>query len=154
MFQWVGPISSNRTYFYTLSSSGLTIETLEQAKALQSIATPNGWFTHEFLINNNFQNIVATSLTSVQAFDQLIKGEVQALLLPDVDVKWLADMNEMPMSELTQHMKALDFNGYIAFSLSTPASTVEQWQNNLDAMKSDGTFETIWNKWFNGIPLP
>jgi polar amino acid transport system substrate-binding protein len=153
MFQWVGPIASNRTYFYTRSTSGLTIETLEQAKALQSIATPNGWFTHDFLKNNNFQNIAATSLTSQDAFNQLINGEVQALLLPDTDVKWLAVKNGVPMSDLIQHMEALNVNLYIAFSLSTPASTVQQWQSHLNTMKADGTFETIWNKWFGGIPL-
>jgi polar amino acid transport system substrate-binding protein len=154
MFQWVGPISSNRTFFYTRSNAGFNIETLEQAKALQSIATPKGWFTHDFLINNNFNNIVATAITSQQAFDQLINGEVDALLLTDVDVKWLADINGVAMSELTQHMEALHKNGYIAFSLNTPASTVQEWQNNLDAMKADGTFETIWNKWYDGIPMP
>jgi len=154
MFQWVGPIFSYRTYFYTLASSGLTIETLDQAKALESIATPNGWFTHDFLENNNFPNIVATALTSQDAFNQLINGEVQSILLPDADVNWLADMNEVSMSDLTQHIEALNFNGYIAFSLSTPESTVQQWQNNLDAMKTDGTFETIWNSWYEGIPMP
>jgi len=154
MFQWVGPISSNRTYFYTMSGSGLTIETLEQAKALESIATPNGWFTYDFLVNNSFQNIVATALTSQDVFDQLIDGEVQAILLPDTDVKWLADMNEVPMSALDQHMEALNDNSYIAFSLNTPASTVQQWQNHLDAMRSDGTFQAIWEKWYEGIPMP
>lgn len=59
-FQWVGPISSSRAYFYTLASSGLTINDIEQAKSIQSIATPNGWFTHDFLRSNNFQNIVST----------------------------------------------------------------------------------------------
>lgn len=154
MFQWVGPISTSRTYFYTLASSGLNIETLDQAKALQSIATPNGWFTHDFLINNNFQNIVATSLTSMEAFDQLMSGEVQALLMTDLDIKWLADISEVPLSNLTQHMEALNFKDYIAFSLTTPESTVQQWQDKLDAMKADGTFETIWNRWFEGVPMP
>ncbi|KAF0130299.1 MAG: ABC-type amino acid transport/signal transduction systems periplasmic component/domain-like [Bacteroidetes bacterium] len=154
LFQWVGPVSSSRSHFYTLASSGLNIETLEQAKALQSIATPNGWFTHNFLINNNFSNIVATAITSQDAFNQLITGEVQALLLTDVGVKWLADINGIPMSDITQQMEALDFKGYIAFSLSTPATTVQQWQNHLNNMKADGTFETIWNKWFEGVPMP
>ncbi len=148
MFQWVGPITSYRKYFYTLATSGLTIETLEQAKALQSIGTPNGWFSHDFLKNNNFQNIVATALTSQDAFKQLINGEVQAVLLSDVEVKWLANLNGVPITDLTQHMLALNVNGYIAFSLSTPASTVQQWQNHLNAMRADGTFETIWNKWY------
>jgi polar amino acid transport system substrate-binding protein len=154
MFQWVGPVSSIKTYFYTLSNSGLNIETLEQAKALQSIATPNGWFTHDYLINNNFTNIVATALTSQAAFNQLINGEVQALLLPEEEIKWFADKGGIPMSNLTQQFLAMNFNGYIAFSLSTPASTVQQWQNHLNAMRSDGTYETIWNKWFSGIPMP
>ena len=154
MFQWVGPISTSRTYFYTLAASGLTIETLEQAKSLQSIATPEGWFTHDFLIKNNFQNIVATSRTSMEAFDQLITGKVKALLMTDLDVKWLADISQVPLSNLTRHMEALNLKDYIAFSLSTPASTVQQWQNHLNSMKADGTFETIWNKWFDGVSMP
>ena len=154
MFQWVGPISSNRTYLYTLASSGLTIQTIEQAKALKSIATPNGWFTHEYLLNNNFKNIVATALTSEDAFNQLINGEAEAVLLPEIDLKWLAESNNIPVSNLTQHLKFMDYNSYIAFSLSTPKSTVQQWQTHLDQMKSDGKFLSIWNKWHNGIPMP
>ncbi len=154
MFQWVGPISTHRTYFYTLSSSKITIGSLEQAKALRSIATPKEWYTHDFLRNNNFHNIVATALTPQEAFDQLINGKVEALLLPDLAVKWLVDQSGMSMSQLTQHMEALNFNGYIAFSLDTSPSTVQQWQDNLDDMKSDGTFESIWNKWYEGSPMP
>lgn len=154
MFQWIGPISTSKSYFYTLASSGLTIETIEQAKALQSIATPKGWFTHDYLINNGFQNIVATSLTSTEAFQQLIDGEVQALLMTDLDVKWLAEISELPVSDLNQQLQASDLRDYIAFSLNTPASTVQQWQDHLDAMKTDGSFETIWNEWFAGAPMP
>lgn len=154
MFQWVGPVATNRTYFYTLSTSGLNIETIEQAKTLQSVGTPNGWFTHDYLVNNNFQNIIATALTSQAAFDQLINEEIQALLLPEEEVKWYAIKAGIPMSNLTQHMQAMNFDGYIAFSLSTPSSTVQQWQNNLNTMKSDGSFETIWNKWHSDIPMP
>ena len=153
-FQWVGPISSNRTYFYTLSSSGLQIQTIEQAKALKSIATPNGWFTHEFLLNNNFKNINATALTSEDAFNLLVDGVADAVLLPEIDLKWLAETNNIPLSNIVQHLKAMDYNSYIAFSLSTPKSTVQQWQSILDKMKSDGTFSTIWNKWHNGVPMP
>ncbi len=153
-FQWVGPISTNRTYFYTLSGSGLQVQTIQQAKALESIGTPNGWFTHEFLLNNNFNNINATALTSEDAFNQLVNGEVKAILLPEIDLKWLAETNEIPLSNITQHMQAMDYNSYIAFSPSTPRSTVQLWQNILDQMKSDGTFSTIWNKWHNGVPMP
>jgi polar amino acid transport system substrate-binding protein len=150
----VGPISCHKTNFYTLASSGITIDTLEQAKALKSIATPKGWFTEDFLVNNNFKNIVVTALTSQEAFQQLINGEVQALLLSEPDIKWLTENNGVAMSQLTQHIQVIDRDGYIAFSLNTPASTVEKWQSKLDDMKADGTFETIWNKWYEGEPMP
>lgn len=154
MFQWVGPISSNRTYFYTLKSSGITVATIAEAKALASVATPKNWYTHDFLIKENFNNIVATAITSEEAFKQLINNEVEALLLTDVDVQWLAKENGTNLTDLTQNMKALDYNGYIAFSLNTPKSLVREWQAKLDKMKSDGTFETIWNKWFQGVEMP
>lgn len=153
-FQWVGPISTNRTFFYTLAGSGLQVQTIEQAKALKSIATPNGWFTHEYLLNNNFKNINATALTSEDAFNQLVNGAVEAVLLPEIDLNWLAETNKIPLSNIKQHLKVMDYNSYIAFSLSTPKNTVQQWQNILDKMKSDGTFATIWNKWHNGVPMP
>ena len=154
LFQWVGPISSSRSYFYTLKSSGLTVTTIAQAKALKSVATPAGWFTYDYLVKNGFQNIVATSRTSMEAFQQLIKGEVQALLMTDLDVKWLADLSKVPLSDLSQQLQASDLKDYIAFSLNTPATTVQLWQQKLDAMKADKTFDTIWNKWFAGYPMP
>jgi|GEM_PF-1917671 len=71
--------------------------------------------------------------------------------------RWFGNMigkcSKIPMSNLTQQMEALNFNSYIAFSLSTLAATVQQWQNHLDAMKVDGTFETIWNRRFEGVPM-
>lgn len=154
LFQWVGPISTDKTYFYTLSSSGITIQTLEQAKALRSIATPQNWYTHDYLVNNHFENIVATALTSEDAFDQLMSGEVEALLMPSLDLKWLAGNRGVAMDHLMQHMETQEYDGYIAFSLNTPARTVRQWQENLDAMKKDGTLETIWNKWYEGSTMP
>jgi len=153
-FQWVGPISTNKTYFYTLASSDININTLEQAKNLKSIATPQEWYTHDFLRNNDFKNIVTTALTSEEAFHQLINGEVDALLLTDVDVKWLAKENGIAENKLKQNMMAVDYNGYIAFSLSTPESIVKNWQSILENMKSDGTFDAIWRKWFDGIEKP
>ena len=36
---------------------------------------------------------------------------------------------------------------YIAFSKSTPDSIIEQWQRNLDEIKSDGTYAQIFSQW-------
>jgi polar amino acid transport system substrate-binding protein len=155
MFQWVGPISRNKTFFYTLTSSGINkIENLEQAMELKSIATPKEWYTHDFLRNNHFNNIVADAITSKEAFDQLINGEVEVLFLTDTDVKWLAKDSGIDEDRIIEHMEVIDPNGYIAFSLDTPTKIVEQWQANLDAMKADGIFDIIWEKWMKDEPKP
>lgn len=154
LFQWVGPISSVKACFYTLSNSGIEITTLDQAKALKSIATPQGWFTHEFLLSNNFKNIEATSTTPQAAFQQLIDGDVDALLMFDLGLKWLSDNYGLNNADITEQLKVIEEKAYIAFSLNTPSDIVEQWQTNLDAMKSDGTFETIWNEWYGDMEMP
>jgi len=154
LFKWVGPISSLRTCFYTLTSSGLKIETVAQAKALTSIGTVKDWYTHDYLKNNNFQNAVVTALTPVEAFNQLINGEVQALLIADSRVKWMADNAGIASSAITEHIEVINYKGCIAFSFNTPAAIIQQWQNNLDAMRADGTLKTIWDKWYKGVPMP
>lgn len=154
LFQWVGPIDSYKTCFYTLSSSGITITSLEQAKALKSIATPKGWYTEDFLVNNGFNNIVTTALTSQDAFDQLIKGEVEALFLNEPSVVWMLKNSGKSDGFISKQYSAMDMKGYIAFSLSTSKKIVSQWQKSLDAMRSDGTFKNIWEKWFPGVDMP
>jgi len=154
LFQWVGPISSTTACFYTTTASGIQIQTLDEAKALGTIATPQGWFSHDFLIENGFQNILATASTSKEAFNQLMSGEADALLLYETGVKWLCDETGTPQSDISKQLETAYYKDYIAFSLNTPSSIVAEWQSNLDAMKADGRFESIWNKWYEGIPMP
>lgn len=153
LFQWVGPISNIRSCFYTKTESGIQITSLEEAKALNKIATPKGWFTHDFMINNGFENIVDSN-TPNEAFNLLMNDEVDALLLFDEGVKWLTDTYQIPESDISEQFEISSEKGYIAFSLDTDPAIVEKWQEQLDAMKSDGTFETIWNNWYEGIEMP
>ena len=98
--------------------------------------------------------VIVLAVIKQDALDQLINGDVQALYMTSLDMQWLVKQNGKSMSDFTQHMKVSDYEGYIAFSLTTPATVVEQWQRNLDAIKEDGTFDTIWEKWFEGTPMP
>ncbi len=153
LFQWVGPIATLHASFYTLSDSGISVGNLEQAKVL-SIATPSNWYTHDYLLANDFQNIVATSFSPIEAFNQLLNGEVDALFMYDEGINWLCDSTETPREEIVKQFEESYREGYIAFSLNTPVETVEQWQQNLEAMQQDGTYESIWNKWFSGTDPP
>ncbi len=154
LFQWVGPIDTYTTNFYTLTSSGIKITTLDQAKALKSIATPKGWYSEDYLISQGFKNIVTTAVTAQDAINQLINGEVEALFLDDKATTWFLNNGNKPKDIFTKQFEAMNTKGYIAFSLKTPKSVVDQWQANLNAMKSDGTFKTIWEQWYPGEAMP
>lgn len=150
LFQWVGPIASFKSNLYTKAGSDISFTTLEQAKAYK-IATPYGWYTHDFLNDNGFTNILTTSYTAEGAFKQLESGEADVVLLEDQDIELYCDMYGIPRENIINQLKAVDYEGYIAFSPSTAKSIIDQWQNNLDAMKNDGKFDEIWNKWYSGI---
>ncbi len=154
LFQWVGPIDSYKPSFYTLSSTDIKITSLDQAKALKSIATPKGWYTEDYLVKNGFNNIVSTALTSQDAFNQLINGDVDALFLNNPSVAWMFKNSGKPEGFISKQFEAMDMKGYIAFSLNTPKKVVDEWQKNLDAMRADGTFKDIWEKWFPGVDMP
>jgi polar amino acid transport system substrate-binding protein len=154
LFQWVGPIVSFTDHFYTLTASNLQISTLDQAKALDSVATPSDWYTHDYLTTNGFENILVTANTAEEAFDQLIDGTADALLMNDTSVNWFCKQKGIPPADLTKQLSGNFYEGYIAFSQNTPAGVVAQWQNDLDAMKADGRFRTIWDKWYDGVEMP
>ena len=154
LFKWAGPIASIDTYFYTLDENNINIESVNDAKALNSIATPRGWYTHEYLINNGFDNIKAETDDVQDAFNLLVNGKAEALLLNDLAVKWQIDNSEVNKNDIKQHILVQSNNGYIAFSKTTPDSTVLQWQSTLDNMINDGTFKDIWQKWYDDKPLP
>ncbi|MFO7832155.1 MAG: transporter substrate-binding domain-containing protein [Desulfuromonadaceae bacterium] len=154
LFQWVGPIATLRGSFYTLSDSGIIIQNLDQAKSLNSVATPSDWYTHAYLLDNGFENIVATSMSPVEAFNQLLNGEVEALFMYDEGIDWLCDKTSTPEEDVVKQFEETYDEGYIAFSLNTPTEIVERWQQNLDAMREDGTYQTIWEQWFGGMEMP
>jgi polar amino acid transport system substrate-binding protein len=41
--------------------------------------------------------------------------------------------------------------GNLAFSHDVPAQTVRQWQVAFDAMKGDGSYSKLYDKWFPAI---
>ena len=145
LFQWVGPIASFKSNFYAMKDKNWVLGSINDAKAYK-IATPQGWYTHDYLKDNGFTNILASSYTAEGAFVQFKDSEADILLLEDTDIDLYCEMYMIPRENIVKLLKAVDYEGYIAFSLDTSKTIVAQWQNNLDAMKTDGTFDKIFKK--------
>lgn len=148
LFNWVGPIGTNTTYFYTLAGSSTVINTLADAKNLASVGTVSSWFSDQYLRDQGFTNLVSDSDPAVMT-EKLLSGQIEAFVCTSVTFPDILRSLGHQYNEVKPAFSLMSSDFYIAFSKSTPAATVNQWQSALDAAKQDGTYEFIYKKWFN-----
>lgn len=147
LFQWVGPIGTNTTFFYTRSGSGITIATIEDAKQLTSVGTVSSWFSDQYLRNLGFTNLVAEN-DPVEMVEKLMAGQIDAAVCTDVTFPDILRSAGHTYNDVTPEFSLMASDYYIAFSKSTSETTVQLWQKALDAAKNDGTYNAIHRKWF------
>lgn len=147
LFQWVGPVGTNTTWIYTKTGSGIVLNTLDDAKKLNKIGVVNSWFSTQFLEKEGFSNLVYESTPEVLAED-LIEGKIDGFVCTDITLPNILESIEFEYSDVNPSFAVMSSDFYIAFSKNTPASTVNIWKTTLEEIKSDGTYEEIFRKWF------
>lgn len=148
LFQWVGPIGSNITFFYVRAGSGITINSLDEARALGSVGTVSSWFSDQYLRNLGFTNLVTGSDPAVMT-GKLMNGEVDAFVCTSITFPSILRSLGYQYNQVQPAYTLMSSDFYIAFSKTTSPGTVLQWQKALDAARSDGTYNAIFAKWFN-----
>lgn len=148
LFQWVGPIGSNITYFYVPASSNITINSIDEARALTSVGTVSSWFSDQYLRDLGFTNLISDGDPAVMT-EKLMAGDVEAFVCTNVTFPSILRSLGFQYSQVKPAFALMSSDYYIAFSKTTSVNTVNQWQNALDAAKQDGTYEAIYLKWFN-----
>jgi polar amino acid transport system substrate-binding protein len=147
LFQWVGPIGTNTTWFYTRVNSGITIKSIENARSLKSVGTVNSWFSDQYLRSLGFTNLVAESDPNVMT-KKLMNGEIDAFVCTDVTFPEILKGLGYQYKTVVPSFSLMSSDYYIAFSKNTSITIINQWQTTLQAMKSDGTYDAISRKWF------
>jgi ABC-type amino acid transport substrate-binding protein len=147
IFQWVGPIGTNTTWFYTKASSGITISSIENARNLKTVGTVSSWFSDQYLRSLGFTNLISDSDPNVMT-DKLMHGEIDAFVCTDVAFPAIMKGLGYQYKEAVPAFSLMSSDYYIAFSKSTPGTIVNRWQTTFQSMKSDGTYDAIHLKWF------
>ncbi len=147
LFQWVGPIGTNDTYFYLKQGSEITITSIEDAQNLDAIATVSSWFSDQYLRDLDFTNLVAFDEPGA-AVDALISGNVDAFVCSSITISDILLANGYAFADVYPEFVLMSSDFYISFSKSTPEETVNQWQHTLEAMQEDGTYDAIHERWF------
>lgn len=147
LFQWVGPIGTNTTWFYTKKGSAVKIESLDDARSLSAIGTVDSWFSTQYLKELGFTNLVGAGDPGAMT-EKLLKGEVEAFVVTDVTFPDILKEMGYTYQEVNPSFALMSSDYYIAFSETTSPTIVNQWQSCLEKMKSDGTYTAIHQKWF------
>ncbi len=146
LFQWVGPLGTNTTYFFTKAGSGIVINSIDDAKNLSAIGTVSSWFSDQYLRELGFTNLVSDGDPRV-VIEMLMNGDVDAFVCSEVTFPDLLEGLGYQYSQVVPSFALMSSDFYIAFSKNTSSTIVDQWQEKLDEMKLDGTYSAICQKW-------
>lgn len=153
LFQWVGPVGTAITAFYAKRGAGIRINTLEDARAAPSILVPRGWYTQDQLRGLGFTNLELTT-TPQQMVAMLLAGRAPLMYTMQTGLGELLEQSKARDTDIEQVYIVDKAQGYLAFSIKTPPEVIRQWQAALDGMKDDGSFATLYKRWFPGEPPP
>ncbi|UCJ17222.1 transporter substrate-binding domain-containing protein [Pseudomonas sp. MM211] len=152
-FQWAGPILHGKVRFYSLKSSGLKVDSLQDVAASGPLAVPKQWYSYEVLKDQGLQNLygVPTPETMVTMFRH---GRVSLIMLEDILLRDMLAPAGLTPADVEPQMVFMESSYYIAFSLDTDQAVVAAWQSELAEMRRDGSFSAIFRQWLPDVELP
>ncbi|WP_394559680.1 substrate-binding periplasmic protein [Aquipseudomonas alcaligenes] len=152
-FQWVGPILRGSTRFYSLKSSQLQIDSLEQAAHAGTLALPKQWYTYETLERMGFTNLYGVP-SAKHMVTMLKHGRVKLIATEDLTLREELASGGLTPDEVQSHLAFMRSDYYIAFSPNTDAAQVRRWQRALDGMGEDGSLRRIRERWLPQVERP
>jgi len=147
LFKWVGPLVSDRVFFYKKRDTSISIKNLSDAKKVKRILLTREFPEYNYLIKHGFKNLHET-VTPLQNFKMLMKnrGELVPmgeLAVPQILRKAGIDAREIQRTEV----KLYEVNLYIAFSKDISDNEIDKWQKALDFVKISGKYGKILKKY-------
>ncbi len=146
LFQWIGPIAMKKGILFAKKGSGIRINTLDDAKRVRKIGTMPSDTKELFLEERGFTNLEGNTIWE-QSLRKLMMGRIDLWTQTDLDSPVIAKRAGVDINEIVAAYTFLKMVLYIGVSKKTSAVLVNRWQNALDQMKHDGTFDTIIKKW-------
>ena len=147
LYKWVGPLLPQTLTLYALRDNIPENVTLESIKNVSRIAAVQNSDARNILLAHGFSNL-SSSRSQTQCADDLKYGRAQLWLSTPLLVPEAAHGANIPLEDIVSVATFTDISSYIAFTLESDDSIVNAWQNTLDAIKRDGTFEIIKKRWF------
>lgn len=146
LFKWAGPVAYLDYTLYEKNQSGHTINSLEAAKKTGIIGVVKDDSRHQFLLENNFENIKVFE-TDADCLKSLIAGNISLWLGSRANADAVSQSAGISRSSINPVYNVRNVELYIAFSPDTPDEVVKKWQDALDELKANGEFDKIREKY-------
>ena len=142
LFSWVGPVGELEYGFYGLKGTEPRVASLDDVRRAGLVAVVRSDSRYEFLLRNDVTNLLPYE-TDRECIEAVRAGRAALWL-------GITDSYAQTSLELNGHLDELELvwpfrmaGLYIAFNRETPTATTDDWQAALEAMKADGTYDTI-----------
>ncbi|MDP2236810.1 MAG: transporter substrate-binding domain-containing protein [Bacteroidales bacterium] len=153
LFKWAGPIATMDWYFYALAQNHFDLNSLEEAKTVNSIGVLRDYTIEQFLVQQGFTNLVYCN-DHQDAITKLISGEID--LYPSDKITAEAVLNTMQLSiyTLKEVLPIKTEMIYFAFNKLIPDDVVADFQVEIDRLKNNGFLKQLYQKYFNSSDFP
>lgn len=145
LFKWVGPLYHQTWGFYARKDSMINISSLDQARAVPRIGTYYKDAKEQYLLANGFRNLVSTN-NNRGNIRHLMDGSIDLWVSSDFNMPYQAQQAGINPDRLKLVFPFKRVQNYIAFSNQSPDALVALWQQTLDELKKDGTYERMCNR--------
>jgi len=147
LFKWAGPVVTSRLVFFAKKDSKIEIKSLEDAKKVDSIGLVQGYAVERHLLQKGFTNIDSITGGARTNPLKLMEGRITLWAHEDLTGIYNAKLQGINPEDMKIVYVIKEQHKYIPFSKQVPDEVVQKWQDVLDEMKQDGTFEKILKKW-------
>lgn len=152
LFKWVGPLHVSRYSFYARSDYPREIKSIDDAKEVAAIGCIAEDVRHKILLKKGFKNLdpYFGMNANSQNLKKLLAGRIDLWIASPKEYTETARQLGIDHPELKEVFTVSSYYNYIAFSTKTHDEIVIKWQEALDKIKADGTYEKIMSKYSTG----
>jgi len=148
LFQWAGPLFFSKVSFYTKANSKIIINSLEDAKKIKKIGVCKNFFDEIHLTTKGFKNLEPVTQQQ-QNIRKLMANRFEVITGTDITMPIMLKREGLSMKDVKKHFSFMNYGNYIVFSKKFPVEIVNQWRQQIDELKKDGTINDILKKWEN-----
>ncbi len=153
LFQWIGPILESQYGFYVKADSKIVINSLNDAKKVNSIGVYRDDVRDLFLTRAGFTKFDRNT-NNDDNIKKLMAGRIDAYAGSPLGIADALKSSGFQGSDIKLTFVFLKTQSFIAASRGTPAGVVKAWNDALDTLKSDGIFKAILAEYYPGVAMP